>query len=349
MISVCMIVKNEEKIIEKSLKAISKYNFEIVVIDTGSTDKTKNIALKYTDKVFDYKWKDDFSSARNFSIDKATSKYILVIDADEIIESIDINSLKEAIDGSDCKVGRILRINEYSRDDQSFKYKERVNRLFNKDYYKYAGRIHEQIVRYDNKSYDTYNINIIVNHSGYENDEIKRKDKISRNITLLKQELQERGDDPYILYQLGKSYYMKDEYDKSIDYFIKAMDFDLDTKLEYVQDMIESYGYALINTKRYIEALDIINLYNEFNSSCDFVFLCGLIYMNNGLFEKAINEFSKSLTFNNSKMEGSNSYLANYNIGVIYECLGDKDKAYRFYKKCRGYKLADKAINRIKF
>lgn len=348
MISVCMIVKNEEKILEKSLKSISKYNFDIVIVDTGSTDKTKEVALKYTKNVFDYKWCNDFAKARNFSISKAKGDYILVIDADEIIESIDVNSVKKLIKENSNKVGRILRINEYSRNGERFTYKERVNRLFKKDKFQYNGRIHEQVIEINNKNYDTYNVPIILNHYGYEKDEINRKNKISRNINLLKDELKENGNDPYILYQLGKSYYMNENYEKAIESFSKAMDFDLDTKLEYVQDMIESYGYALINSKRYKESFNIINLYNEFNKSCDFIFLCGLIYMNNGMFNEAIDEFFKTLKFRECKMEGVNSYLSNYNIGVIYECLGYKDKACNFYNKCKDYKLAKEAIKRIK-
>lgn len=343
-LSIAMIVKNEEKNLEKSLKEICKYDFDIVIVDTGSTDKTKEVALKYTKNVFEYKWCNDFAKARNFSISKAKGDYILVIDADEVIESIDINNLKTLINKNNNKVGRILRINQYSRNGERFTYKERVNRLFKKDKFKYSGRIHEQVTEINNKSYDTYNVPIVLNHYGYEKNEINRKNKIYRNINLLNDELKENGNDPYILYQLGKSYYMNEDYEKAIKSFSKAMDFDLDTKLEYVQDMIESYGYALINSKRYKESFNIINLYNEFNKSCDFVFLCGLIYMNNGMFNEAVDEFLKTLKFKECKMEGVNSYLSNYNIGVIYECLGNFNKAYKYYKKSIEYKKSKERL-----
>ena len=95
MLSLCLIVKNEEKILEKFLKNLKNYVDEIIIVDTGSKDKTKEIAKKFTKKVFDFKWNDDFSKARNFSIEKATQPWILVLDPDEVIEKKDLTKLKE--------------------------------------------------------------------------------------------------------------------------------------------------------------------------------------------------------------------------------------------------------------
>ena len=66
-ISVCSIVRNEEKNIAKMLSSVQKYGFEIIVVDTGSTDRTKEIAAKYTDRIYDFEWVDDFSAARNYA------------------------------------------------------------------------------------------------------------------------------------------------------------------------------------------------------------------------------------------------------------------------------------------
>lgn len=85
-ISVCMIVKNEGKILGRCLDSLKGIADEIIVVDTGSTDNTKEIASKYTDKVFDFKWVDDFSAARNYSFSKATKDYIYVADADEVLD-----------------------------------------------------------------------------------------------------------------------------------------------------------------------------------------------------------------------------------------------------------------------
>ena len=85
-ISLCMIVKNEDQLIERCLNCVKDIVDEIIVIDTGSTDNTKELASKYTAKIYDFEWIDDFSAARNFSFSKATMDYIYTADADEIID-----------------------------------------------------------------------------------------------------------------------------------------------------------------------------------------------------------------------------------------------------------------------
>lgn len=339
-ISIAMIVKDEEKILENTLRALRNNEFnDIVIVDTGSTDKTKEIAKKYTNKVYDYKWDNDFSRARNYSLTKTDNDLVLIVDADEILKSLDKDRLiRMAIQNKD-KVGRIKRENAYEREGNDFVYTERVNRFFDKRMYKYEGKIHEQIIRKNsNEEYKTYNIPITFIHCGYENDEILRKDKINRNITLLKEILKEDDKDTYVLYQLGKTYFMQGDYKEAIKYFTKALDFDLDVRLEYVQDMVESYGYALLNNEEYEKALDLTGVYEEFKCSCDFVFLIGNIYMNNGYYNEAIEEFKKATRYSTCKMKGINDYLANYNIGVIYECMGNIDEAIKYYKKSSEYK-----------
>lgn len=214
-VSVVMIVRDEENIIEESLKSISSCDFEIIVVDTGSKDNTREIALKYTSKVYDFNWCNDFSKARNFSISKASNDFVLIIDADEIIESIDLNNIELYKD----KVGRVLIINEYTRKNETFYSKERVSRLFNKNEFIYKGAIHEQITRKNEEAYETYNLPIVINHCVYQNAEIIKKNKTERNIKLLKEELSVVGEDPYIFYQLGKSYYMDENYKMAEEYF----------------------------------------------------------------------------------------------------------------------------------
>ncbi len=99
-ISVCMIVKDEEKVLERCLKSLKPIADEFIIIDTGSSDKTKQIASQYTDKVYDYKWQNDFSHARNYSFSKATKDYIYTADADEVIDEQNIEcflKLKKAM------------------------------------------------------------------------------------------------------------------------------------------------------------------------------------------------------------------------------------------------------------
>lgn len=85
-ISLCMIVKNEERVLARCLDSVCDLMDEIIVVDTGSTDKTKEIASRYTDKIYDYTWVNDFADARNFSFSKATMDYIYAPDADELLD-----------------------------------------------------------------------------------------------------------------------------------------------------------------------------------------------------------------------------------------------------------------------
>lgn len=99
-ISVCMIVKNEENVLERCLTSLAPIADEIIIVDTGSVDKTKEIAYKFTDKVYDYIWMNDFSAARNYSFEKATMEYIYIADADEVLDEanlIKFQYLKECL------------------------------------------------------------------------------------------------------------------------------------------------------------------------------------------------------------------------------------------------------------
>ncbi len=94
-ISVCMIVKDEEEVLARCLDCVRQFADEIVIVDTGSTDKTKEIASKFTDKVFDFVWCDDFSAARNYAFSKATLDYAMWLDADDVLEYSEIEKINQ--------------------------------------------------------------------------------------------------------------------------------------------------------------------------------------------------------------------------------------------------------------
>jgi glycosyltransferase involved in cell wall biosynthesis len=96
-----MIVKNEERLLGRAISCFSRIVDEIIIVDTGSTDRTKDIARQYTDKIYDFEWCNDFSSARNYAASKATMDYIYCADADEIIDEANQHAflhVKEALD-----------------------------------------------------------------------------------------------------------------------------------------------------------------------------------------------------------------------------------------------------------
>ena len=90
-----MIVKNEEDVLARCLDCVKKFADEIIIVDTGSADKTKQVAKKYTDKLYDFSWCDDFSKARNFSFSKASMEYCMWLDADDVILQEDQEQLVE--------------------------------------------------------------------------------------------------------------------------------------------------------------------------------------------------------------------------------------------------------------
>ena len=346
MLTLCMIVKNEENTLKESLSSASSFVDEIIIVDTGSTDNTKDIALEFTDKIYNFKWCSDFSKARNYSIEKASNDWILVLDADEFIVHFSRSSVEKFIENPSNrnKVGRIKRINFMEDSYVNSKYIERINRLFNRNYFNYEGIIHEQVVALDGKPYETEMVDITADHVGYTLEALNKTGKIKRNIDLLKMALKDNLEDPYLYFQLGKSYYMLKNYNDAVMHFEKALSFPLDFSLEYVEDLVETYGYALINSGRYQEALILENCIEVYSNFADFHFILGLIYMNNAKFTQAVESFLKCTEFSYARVEGVNTYVAYYNIGVIYDVLGFREDALKYYRKCGDYEPALKRL-----
>ncbi len=340
-ISVCLIAKNEEKHIEECLRRLSIFDWEIIVVDTGSTDRTIEIAKSYTPNVYHFDWVNDFSAARNYSISLATNNYILVVDCDEYLENDDVTyHLLENLPlmCSPFQIGMVDRfsISATSSDASSTVVHEPIARLFHKEYVCYAGSIHEQLVPLKHQKPEYITIPLSFHHVGYSTMDIKRA-KATRNIKMLELELARDESDPYILFQLGQSYFGLEDYTKALSYFEKALALDVNEQEDYVQTMVESYGYCLLYLKHYSKALELEGIYSIFSKHADFVFLMGLIYMNNALFDRAVEEFQKATTINSYSVDGVNSYKAYYNVGVIYECMGNKKLADEYYKKCGDY------------
>ena len=112
--------------------------------------------------------------------------------------------------------------------------------------------------------------------------------------------------------------------------------------------MVETYGYALLNSNQSEKALALENIYDEFGNSADFKLLMGLIYMNNRRYEAAVNEFLEATKYNESRMQGANSYIAYYNAGVVMECLGYIEEAVLLYEKCGDYAKAKSRLDALK-
>lgn len=346
MISICIITKDERENLNNCLQKLMPLGYELIIVDTGSIDDSKEIAAKYTKNVYDFPWCNNFSAARNFALSKATNEMVLMIDSDEFVIKVDKDLLEQSIIKNKGKVGRIRIKNVFESKGRIFYSTNLISRLFSKNQFRYKGKIHEQVEAMDGELFETFTVDVFMEHTGYNGAKEDRGKKAQRNIELLNQVLEEEGEDPYILYQLGKSHYYGGDYRRASFYFDKALYFDLDPRTEYVADLVETYGYSLINSKQERKALLLENIYKEFSYSVEFVFMLGNIYMENAMFHKAIGEFHKAVKYKEYKMDGVTSYLAYYNIGVIYDCLGEKERAIEYYRKCKEYPLAKQGIAR---
>ncbi len=347
-ISVCIIAKNEEKHIEKCLKAIMPYGFEIIVIDTGSTDRTKEIAAKYADKVLDYTWTNDFAAARNFSLEQATNDYVLILDCDEVVTKLDMEEIQQLIAKYPAAVGLIARDNHYTSNRTDSVYRDLVERLFNRKYYHYESPIHEQVTHNQNgMRYASYELPLVTDHVGYTGTPEELQAKVERNNSLLLQELEKDPDNPYLYFQIGQSYNMIYDYENSYRYYNKALEYDVDPQAEWVQMMIIAYGNAMLHTGREEEALLIENIYEEFNTTADFLCLMGRIYMANQKFMQAMMEFVKAIHCPTARETGTNSYIPTYNMGLINEMMGKRDAALTLYKNCGDFPMALERIREL--
>lgn len=347
-ISLCMIVKDEEESLESCLKSVSAYVDEIVIVDTGSKDGTKEIARKFTDRIYDFEWCEDFSKARNFSVDKASNDWILVMDGDETIISWDGDKINTFM-SDDVKTSGMVEIISVLEDETGGikKISEQVSRFFNRKYFTYEGIIHEQLVRRDGQPHRRIGTGIVLEHAGYSKALVKKKDKTGRNIKLLKKAISTSDKDPYLYYQLGKAYFMKGDFEASARELFKAMEIGADLKSEYMEDLVESYGYSLINTGRYKEALDIAKFQEYYSDSADYLFLLGLVYMNNMMLHEAVDSFISASGRRKCRVWGANSFKAFYNIGIIYECVGNLKEACKYYIKCGDYDLAKVRLQKL--
>lgn len=348
-ISICVIMKNEEKHMENFLSSIKKHfegsPYELVLVDTGSTDATLSIAGKYTDKIFHFKWIGDFSAARNFSLSCASNDWVLILDCDEYVEELDPRGFQAIIAYHPASVGMLSRKNHYEMNGTDSVYTDDVERFFDRRLFHYEAIIHEQVRAIDGSDFERVALPLTVDHCGYNGSIEDLRKKAERNNELLFKMLEENPDDPYLYFQIGQSYNMLRDDEKACYYYGKGLEYDVDPRAEYVQMMVIGYGYALLHLERYDEALQFQNIYEEFATSADFVCLMGLIYLRKGMVVQAMAEFLKATTFETANTEGANSFIPTFNMGCINEVLGEIDTAVTLYKKCGDFKPA---VDRLK-
>ena len=353
-ISICVISKNEEKHMDTFLSRIVQYTtgypVEIILADTGSTDATKEIASRYPVKIFDFPWINDFSAARNFSVSQASNDWILILDCDEYLEEFDMETVQRFMLAYPDHVGLICIRSHFISPEKVVEdpiSNDYIGRFYNRQRYHFESIVHEQLFRNDGVSPEYDILPITVDHKGYAGTTEELLPKTERNGALLLKMLEQNPNDPYIYFQLGQNANMRQDYELANYYYGKGLEFNVNPQLSYVKMMVTAYGYTLIELQRYEEALLLENIYEDFSDDADFVFLMGLVYLRNGNYIKAMAEFLKATTFPTAKVTGVNSFLAQYNMGIINEALGNKEAAIAIYKKCGDYPQAIARIQEL--
>ena len=208
-ISLCMIVKDEEQMLPRCLAAARDAVDEIIVVDTGSTDSTVEIARSFGANVIEIPWTGSFSDARNASFEAATSDWLLYLDADEVLVSDDVPELR-ALTGQTWREAFYLIETSYTGElgDGSAMTNNALRVFRDRPEYRFSGRIHEQI----SPTLPTYaagrlaQCSVRVEHFGYLGSVREAKEKSTRNIALLRQQAAEGTPDAFLHFNLGSEY-----------------------------------------------------------------------------------------------------------------------------------------------
>ena len=220
-ISICMIVRDEAENLKKCLDALLPIIFrqwcELVIVDTGSKDKTKLVALRYTKNVYDYKWDNDFSAARNFSISKAKGTYLLIVDADEVLAQESLYKLEEVCTLDNLEPSVFVTQRNFVDSTQTGYMDMLTPKIFERKDFKFEGIVHN-IAK--NKAPLRFESGIIFLHSGYEfmDNRTLAEKKVSRSLPLLKTAFKKKPNDLHILTHILKTLYIAERWKQVLKY-----------------------------------------------------------------------------------------------------------------------------------
>ena len=204
-VSACMIVKNEEEQLPRALESIKDICDEIIVVDTGSEDRTVEIAESYGAKIYHHEWENDFSKARNQSLSYATKDWILIIDADEELESEDIPLLEQILQQTEHNLISITVYNLGSEDALASSFLPSI-RLFRRSLdARYDGIVHNQL-KFDEKTNIVLRAGVRIKHYGYGLSPDQMKKKVARSRALLEKQLEEDPNNAFANFNLAQLY-----------------------------------------------------------------------------------------------------------------------------------------------
>jgi tetratricopeptide (TPR) repeat protein len=203
-----MIVKNEEACLPTCLASVADLVDEIIIVDTGSTDRTKEIAAGFGARTFDFAWVDDFSAARNESVRRATGDWIFYLDADEYLDEANREKFRALLNGLRDENGAFVltqrsKLPKHRGPDALI---DQVRIFRNRPDHRWQYPVHEQILpALESTASAIHGTDIAIGHSGYQNPDFTRG-KLERNLALLQRDHNDRPHDPYVLFNLGWTY-----------------------------------------------------------------------------------------------------------------------------------------------
>lgn len=358
LLSVCMIVRDEEKRIEQCLESVRAVADETIVVDTGSTDRTEELCRRRHVNLFEYAWTGSFADARNFGLDKAAGRFILWLDADEVLDAPDAAQLRHILERTDQDILPVPLVNFMGeKPDEHNAYLFTSHRVFRASrHLRFTGRIHERL------DLNGFSGNIAAEklparilHYGYMDDVVRDKHKSARNLAMLREERSGPERTPWTDYHLASEYYRLKKYPEafecantSIRAFLQAgkLPPSLVYKLKY--DILLAggrYDAAWPGIEKAIE------LYPDY---VDLHFYKGLILLAKARYDRAALAFSRCLLLGDGRAEyltlrGTGSFYALYYLGVCYEHMGrtaDSKEAYvQALSLCPGYGDAARKLN----
>ena len=342
-LSACMIVKNEEKFLAQCLESIKNVVDEIIIVDTGSSDRTVEIAHQYTDKVYFHPWNNDFSEARNVSLGYATCDWILQIDADEELEQEDVPLLHQVIQSDQYDVVFVTILNELAGGQWG---KHRFQRLFRRGKAHYEGIVHNQLV------YDGYTAvaEIRLYHYGYNLTPEQMSAKYERTTGLLRRQIADDPMNTFARQNLVHALRGVEDYEGMIAEGKTALRIDSPrTTPTHRQQIKTDMAYAYLQLGKYSEAEALgLEVLEEVPFFLDAIFTQATTYMVWGKTDEAIRYFKKFLEVKRDEERHphfsqlivdvydfeSRVYL---NLGACYERLNEREKAVASYRQAIAY------------
>lgn len=342
-ISLCMIVRDEEQVIGRCLDSIKDLVDEMIIVDTGSVDGTKDIVKAYTDKVYDFQWMNDFSAARNYAYSMATMDYILWLDADDVLlkeDRMKFRVLKETLDPTVDVVMMKYNVgfDEHGNTTLSY-YRERLSKR--EKQFKW----HEPIHEYLETSGVIINSDVAVTHRKEGAADPDRNLRIYADLLSRGTSLSPRG-----LYYYARELYYHGHYAAAIDYFNRF----LNTEQGWVEDNISACYHLSICYYHQNDRPNMLkSLLKSFHYDLPRAEICcqmGFYYMDAGEYNKAIQWYKLATQL----QEPANSwgfilhdywgFIPNIQLCLCYYEIGDISEAIRHNMKASEFKPNDPAV-----